>query len=67
MGCQQRRPSVCGFGRERFSLSRVRTRAKMDADKLGGTFMPNPKDLRIAELEGEIGALKSKLEECLKQ
>jgi hypothetical protein len=27
--------------------------------------MPNPKDLRIAELEGEVGALKSKLEACV--
>jgi hypothetical protein len=38
---------------------------KMDADKLQGFYMPNPKDLRIAELEGEVGALKSKLEACV--
>ncbi|MDB5986880.1 MAG: acetone carboxylase subunit alpha, partial [Nevskia sp.] len=42
-------------------------RVKMPADQLTGTFMPNPKDLRIAELEGEVGVLKNKLEECLKK
>jgi len=32
----------------------------MDADKLQGAFMLNPKDLRIAELEGELQRLREK-------
>jgi N-methylhydantoinase B/oxoprolinase/acetone carboxylase alpha subunit len=35
-------------------------RVKMDADKLVGVFMPNPKDLRIAELEAKVAALEAK-------
>jgi acetone carboxylase alpha subunit len=31
---------------------------KMDADKLQGIYMPNPKDLRIAELEAQIEAMQ---------
>ena len=36
-------------------------RIKMDADKLQGVFMPDPKDIRIAELEAQLSALKSGL------
>ena len=32
-------------------------RIKLEADKLQGVFMPNPKDVRIAELEAEVSAL----------
>ncbi len=35
-------------------------RIKMDADKLQGVFMLNPKDLRIAELEAQVAALQAK-------
>jgi acetone carboxylase alpha subunit len=35
-------------------------RIVMDADKLQGVFMPNPKDLRIAELEAELAAQKER-------
>ena len=38
-------------------------RIKMDADKLQGVYMPNPKDLRIAELEGEVERLKAEMAE----
>jgi acetone carboxylase alpha subunit len=31
---------------------------KMDADKLQGVYMPNPKDLRIAELEAQLEAMQ---------
>ncbi len=34
-------------------------RIKMDADKLQGAFMLNPKDLRIAELEAQVAALSA--------
>ena len=34
-------------------------RITMPADQLQGVFMPNPKDLRIAELERELAQLKS--------
>jgi len=33
-------------------------RVKMDADKIFSMFMPNPKDLRIAELEAENARLR---------
>ena len=36
-------------------------RMVMDSDKLQGVFMPNPKDLRIMQLEGEVDALKTQL------
>jgi hypothetical protein len=36
-------------------------RVVMDADKLQGVFMPNPKDVRIMQLEGEVDALKALL------
>lgn len=35
-------------------------RIKMEADKLVGVFMPNPKDVRIAELEAKLAALEAK-------
>jgi acetone carboxylase alpha subunit len=35
-------------------------RIRMDADKLTGVFMPNPKDVRIAELEAEVAALRAR-------
>jgi hypothetical protein len=34
-------------------------RIKMKADSLQGVFMPNPKDVRIAELEAQIEDLKA--------
>lgn len=34
-------------------------RIKMPADQLQGVFMPNPKDVRIAELEQQLQALQS--------
>jgi acetone carboxylase, alpha subunit len=33
-------------------------RIQMDADKLQGAFMPNPKDVRIAELEAQLARLQ---------
>ena len=33
-------------------------RVVMNADQLQGVFMPNPKDVRIAQLESELAALK---------
>lgn len=35
-------------------------RMKMDADKLVGVFMPNPKDIRIAELEAQLAAAEGR-------
>jgi acetone carboxylase, alpha subunit len=35
-------------------------RVVMDADRLQGVFMPNPKDVRIAQLEAELAALKDR-------
>ena len=35
-------------------------RITMPADQLQGVFMPNPKDLRIAELERELAQLKAR-------
>jgi acetone carboxylase, alpha subunit len=37
-------------------------RITMPAEQLQGVFMPNPKDLRIAELEGELARLKATTE-----
>jgi N-methylhydantoinase B/oxoprolinase/acetone carboxylase alpha subunit len=34
-------------------------RIRMDADKLQGVFMPNPKDVRIAELEAQLEQLQA--------
>ena len=34
-------------------------RMKMDANKIVSMFMPNPKDLRICELEAELAAMKA--------
>jgi acetone carboxylase, alpha subunit len=34
-------------------------RIQMDADKLQGVFMPNPKDVRIAELEAQLARLQT--------
>ncbi|MCK9285357.1 MAG: hydantoinase B/oxoprolinase family protein [Rhodocyclaceae bacterium] len=41
-------------------------RLVMDADKIQGVFMPNPKDLRIAELEAEVLAARAELSEYRK-
>jgi N-methylhydantoinase B/oxoprolinase/acetone carboxylase alpha subunit len=41
-------------------------RIKMEADKLQGAFMLNPKDLRIAELESQLAALRGELDDCNK-
>jgi acetone carboxylase alpha subunit len=41
-------------------------RIKMDADQLQGVFMPNPKDLRIMQLEAEVGGLQKQLANCQK-
>jgi N-methylhydantoinase B/oxoprolinase/acetone carboxylase alpha subunit len=35
-------------------------RIKMDADKLQGVYMPNPKDVRIAQLEAQVAALTAR-------
>lgn len=42
-------------------------RIKMPAAQLQGAFMINPKDLRIAQLEGEVEQLKGQLDECLRK
>lgn len=42
-------------------------RIKMPAAQLQGAFMINPKDLRIAQLEGEVEQLKGRLDECLRK
>jgi hypothetical protein len=34
-------------------------RIVMDADRLQGVFMPNPRDVRIAELEAQLAALQN--------
>jgi hypothetical protein len=34
-------------------------RIKMPADQLQGVYMPNPKDVRIAELEAQLAALQT--------
>ncbi len=34
-------------------------RIQMDADRLQGVFMPNPKDVRIAELEAQVARLEA--------
>jgi acetone carboxylase, alpha subunit len=47
--------------REIFATS-AGQRIKMDADKLQGVYMPNPKDIRIAELEAEVNSLRTRLE-----
>jgi N-methylhydantoinase B/oxoprolinase/acetone carboxylase alpha subunit len=39
----------------------------MDADKIQGIFMPNPKDLQIGQLESEVERLKAQLADCQKQ
>jgi len=44
----------------RIYASTAGQRICMDADKLQGAFMLNPKDLRIAELEGELQRLREK-------
>jgi N-methylhydantoinase B/oxoprolinase/acetone carboxylase alpha subunit len=45
--------------REIYATSAGR-RIKMHADKLQGVFMPNPKDVRIAELEAQLAAVAGK-------
>ena len=35
-------------------------RVQMDAETLQGVFMPNPKDVRIAELEAQLAALEAR-------
>lgn len=42
-------------------------RIKMPAAQLQGAFMINPKDLRIAQLEGEVEQLKGQVDECLRK
>lgn len=42
-------------------------RVKMDSDNIESMFMPNPKDVRIAELEGELKAARAELENCRKE
>lgn len=42
-------------------------RVKMDADKIESIFMPNPKDVRINQLEGELRAVRAELDACRKQ
>ena len=42
-------------------------RIKMDADKLQGVFMLNPKDLRIAALEAQVESLQGQLGDCEKK
>ena len=37
-------------------------RVVLDADKLTGMFMPNPKDVRIGKLETQVEALRAELE-----
>ncbi len=37
------------------------TRVKLDADKLVGSFMPNPKDVRIGQLEAELKSARAEL------
>lgn len=44
----------------RIYASTAGQRICMDADKLQGAFMLNPKDLRIAELESEVQRLRAK-------
>jgi len=44
----------------RIYASTAGQRICMDADNLQGAFMLNPKDLRIAELEGELQQLRAK-------
>ncbi len=39
-------------------------RIKMDADNIASMFMPNPKDVRIAQLEEELTSARAKLEAC---
>jgi hypothetical protein len=39
-------------------------KSTMAAERLSGVFMPNPKDLRIAELEGRLEGLQQQLDEC---
>jgi hypothetical protein len=39
----------------------------MDADKIESIFMPNPKDVRINQLEGELRAVRAELDACRKQ
>jgi len=42
-------------------------RVKMPADQLQGAFMLNPKDVRIAELEGRLEQMQAQLDECKAQ
>jgi N-methylhydantoinase B/oxoprolinase/acetone carboxylase alpha subunit len=39
-------------------------RIRMDADDITGIFMPNPKDVRIAQLEEALNSARVKLEAC---
>ena len=39
-------------------------RVKMDADNIESMFMPNPKDVRIDALEGELKSVRAELEAC---
>jgi N-methylhydantoinase B/oxoprolinase/acetone carboxylase alpha subunit len=42
----------------------INLKVVMDADKLQGVFMPNPKDLQIAGLEAQLAAATAALEAC---
>lgn len=42
-------------------------RSKMPANAMSGVFMPNPKDLRIAQLESESEQLRRQLDDCRKR
>nr|MDP9142784.1 hydantoinase B/oxoprolinase family protein [Pseudomonadota bacterium] len=37
----------------------------MPADQLQGVFMPNPKDIRIAQLEAQLESTQAQLKDCL--
>ena len=41
-------------------------RIKMKATEIQSMFMPNPKDVKISQLEAELLATRAELEECRK-
>jgi acetone carboxylase alpha subunit len=48
----------CWDDRNKIYATNGGQRIQMDADKLQGVFMPNPKDVRIAELEAQLARLQ---------
>ena len=50
--------------KEIYATTPMGQRVKMPADQIQGVFMPNPKDLAIMQLEGEVEKLKAQLAEC---